>query len=96
VDRGEDRSTCVFLPGVIAPAVVRYGPLLAALGDAVDGRTKELEICTLTPPGDGYSIESEVEGQRALPRHSARSAPAGSRLARSSSTTGRSSTRAAA
>jgi pimeloyl-ACP methyl ester carboxylesterase len=36
--------------------------LLAALGDAVDGRTKELEIYTLTPPDEGYSIDSEVEG----------------------------------
>src|SRR5437764_7518702 len=56
------RPACLFLLGIIAPAVVRYGPLLAALGDAVDGRTKELELYTLTPPPRGYSIKLEVEG----------------------------------
>jgi pimeloyl-ACP methyl ester carboxylesterase len=56
--------TCIFLPGIIAPAVVRYAPLsaeLAKLGSAVGARTKELEIYTLSPPAEDYAIDAEVE-----------------------------------
>lgn len=54
-------SSCIFLPGIIAPAVVRYAPLFAELGDAIDARTKELDVYTLSPPRDDYGIEDEVE-----------------------------------
>lgn len=57
-----DRPTCIFLPGIIAPAVVRYAPLLGELGSAVDARTKELELYTLSPPPSTYSISYEVDG----------------------------------
>src|SRR5439155_2832930 len=55
-----ERPTCIFLPGIIAPAVVRYAPLVAELGPQVDSRTKELELYTLTPPPGDYAIEDEV------------------------------------
>jgi pimeloyl-ACP methyl ester carboxylesterase len=54
-------ATCIFLPGIIAPAVVRYAPLLAELGGVVDARTKELDVYTLSPPPSDYAIESEVD-----------------------------------
>jgi pimeloyl-ACP methyl ester carboxylesterase len=55
------RPVCILLPGIIAPAVVRYAPLRAQLG-AADTRTKELEVYALSPPPESYSIEWEVEG----------------------------------
>lgn len=55
-------SSSIFLPGIIAPAVIRYAPLFAELGDAVDARTKELEVYTLSPPREAYSIDDEVAG----------------------------------
>jgi pimeloyl-ACP methyl ester carboxylesterase len=56
-----DAPACIFLPGIIAPAVARYAPLIAELGGAVDARTKELEVYTLSPPPETYGIELEVE-----------------------------------
>jgi pimeloyl-ACP methyl ester carboxylesterase len=53
-------TSCIFLPGIIAPAVIRYAPLFAEL-DGVDALTKELEVYTLSPPAN-YSIGTEVEG----------------------------------
>jgi hypothetical protein len=44
------RPTCVFLPGIIAPAVVRDQALIGELGADVDARTKELEVYTFSPP----------------------------------------------
>jgi pimeloyl-ACP methyl ester carboxylesterase len=53
---------CIFLPGIIAPAVVRYAPLIAELGDAADARVKELEVYSLSPPPSDYAIDWEVDG----------------------------------
>jgi pimeloyl-ACP methyl ester carboxylesterase len=52
----------VFLPGIIAPAAIRYAPLLAELGD-VQAVVKDLEVYRgdTTPP-PGYSIETELDG----------------------------------
>lgn len=50
----------VFLPGIVAPAAVRYGPLLAELDD-VEALTKDLEVHAAERPAD-YSIELEVAG----------------------------------
>jgi pimeloyl-ACP methyl ester carboxylesterase len=52
----------MFLPGIIMPAVLRYAPLLEALGDAARAMTKELEIYKVDTPPPGYAIECEVEG----------------------------------
>lgn len=61
--------TCIFLPGIIAPAVVRYAALIRELGATAQAHTKELEVYTLTPPPVDYAIADEVEG---LLRHSRR------------------------
>jgi pimeloyl-ACP methyl ester carboxylesterase len=56
------RPTCVFLPGIIAPAVVRYQALIGELGTDVDARMKELEVYTFSPPPEGFAIKDEIEG----------------------------------
>lgn len=52
------------MPGVIAPAVVRYAALVRELGAQVRAYTKELELYSLSPPPAGYAIADEVEGLR--------------------------------
>jgi pimeloyl-ACP methyl ester carboxylesterase len=49
----------VFLPGIIAPAALRYGPLLAHLADVNACVTDLAVYANDTPPPD-YSIETEV------------------------------------
>jgi pimeloyl-ACP methyl ester carboxylesterase len=56
------RPTCIFLPGIIAPAVVRYAALIRALGENAEPYVKELEVYALTPPPAEFSIADEVEG----------------------------------
>src|SRR5205809_2789352 len=56
--------TCIFLPGIIAPAVVRYAPLIGELGERARPFTKELEVYVLSPPPDDYAIADEVDGLR--------------------------------
>jgi len=51
----------ILLPGIIAPATVRYGPLLEQLGD-VEALPKDLEVYAHDAPPPDYSIESEVAG----------------------------------
>jgi pimeloyl-ACP methyl ester carboxylesterase len=58
----EHPSAALFLPGIIMPAVLRYAPLLRELGPGIEGRTKELEVYSLTPPPAEYSVGWEVEG----------------------------------
>jgi pimeloyl-ACP methyl ester carboxylesterase len=52
----------VLLPGILMPAALRYGPLLAALVDGVQALPKDLEIYAGLEPSEGYSIETEVKG----------------------------------
>jgi len=53
----------VLLPGGVLPAQLAYGGLLAALGEDVDARPKELEIYSgeAVPPA-GYRFEAELDG----------------------------------
>lgn len=51
----------IFLPGIVAPAALRYAPLLEQL-DAVAGILKELEVYSADEPPPGYAIEAEIEG----------------------------------
>ena len=60
----DHRTACLFLPGVIAPAVVRYAALISELGVDARAYTKELELYTLSPPPGDYAISDEVEGLR--------------------------------
>src|SRR5262249_23747783 len=54
----------IFLPGIIAPAAIRYQPLLACLPD-VQACPKDLEVYESDAPPADYSIDMEV---RALDR----------------------------
>ena len=51
----------IFLPGIIAPAALRYGPLLEHL-PGVNAVVKDLEVYAGDTPPAGYSIETEVLG----------------------------------
>lgn len=62
------RPTCVFLPGIIAPAVVRYAALIRELGANAQAYTKELEVYTLSPPPGEFSIADEIDGLLACAR----------------------------
>jgi len=57
------RVPVIFLPGIIAPAAIRYPRLFEALGDDVDPVAKDLEVYggpSVPPPG--YSLDTEIEG----------------------------------
>ena len=57
------RTPVIFLPGIIAPATIRYPRLFEALGDDVDPVAKDLEVYggpSVPPPG--YSLDTEIEG----------------------------------
>jgi pimeloyl-ACP methyl ester carboxylesterase len=51
----------VFLPGIIAPAAVRYAALLTRLSD-INPVMKDLEIYSYETPPQDYSIALEVRG----------------------------------
>lgn len=51
----------VCIPGSVAPAAQRYGPLLRVAGDAADFHIKDLEVYNEATPPAGYSIEQELE-----------------------------------
>jgi pimeloyl-ACP methyl ester carboxylesterase len=58
----DGRPACIFLPGIIAPAVIRYAALIRELGANVRAYTKELELYTLSPPLADYEIADELDG----------------------------------
>lgn len=51
----------VFLPGGIAPAEIRYRPLLEHL-PAINAVLKDLEVYAAERPPSAYSVDREVEG----------------------------------
>jgi pimeloyl-ACP methyl ester carboxylesterase len=51
----------VCVPGSVAPAAQRYGPLLAAVGGAAELHLKDLEVYREAQPPADYSIAEEVE-----------------------------------
>ena len=57
------RFPVILLPGIIAPAELRFARLLEALGDDVDAVPKDLEVYggpTVPPPG--FSLDMEIDG----------------------------------
>jgi pimeloyl-ACP methyl ester carboxylesterase len=58
----ERLPACIFLPGIIAPAVVRYAALIRELGAKARPYTKELELYTLSPSAANYAIADELDG----------------------------------
>ncbi|HEY6957660.1 MAG TPA: alpha/beta hydrolase [Candidatus Limnocylindria bacterium] len=56
-------ATCIFLPGIIMPASLRYAALFSELsGSGVQTLAKELEVYTPDAPASDYTIGVEVEG----------------------------------
>ena len=65
------RIPVIFLPGIIAPAALRFARLFEALGDDVDAVPKDLEVHggPFVPP-PGYSLDTEIDGiARAADEH---------------------------
>jgi len=63
--RANDETTgpiIVFLPGIVAPAEIRYAALVRELGGGVQAFTKDLEIYESATPQQDYSIGEEVAG----------------------------------
>jgi pimeloyl-ACP methyl ester carboxylesterase len=53
----------IFLPGIVAPAALRYAPLLDHLqGYSVNAVVKDLEVYASDQPPADYGIETEVRG----------------------------------
>jgi pimeloyl-ACP methyl ester carboxylesterase len=50
----------ICLPGSVAPAANRYGPLIAAVGDNADLHLKDLEVYRGDEPPADYSVEMEL------------------------------------
>ncbi|HJS70948.1 MAG TPA: hypothetical protein VJ744_09070, partial [Gaiellaceae bacterium] len=52
----------ILLPGIVLPAGLAYGDLIAALGSDVDAVAKDLEVYAAPEPPDDYGLEVEVAG----------------------------------
>lgn len=53
------RCPVVLVPGIIAPAADRYGPLVERLGDA-DAVVRDLAVYDYDEPWPDYSIDTEL------------------------------------
>jgi len=56
-----DRPQVICIPGSVAPAALRYGPLMKHVGGAAEFHLKDLEVYREPAPPADYSIEEEVE-----------------------------------
>ena len=52
----------ILLPGIVLPAELAYGGLIAELGSDVEAVAKDLEIYAAPEPPDDYGLEVEVAG----------------------------------
>lgn len=52
----------LLLPGIVLPAELAYGALLASLGPGIDAVAKDLEVYSGPRPPAGYSLDTEVDG----------------------------------
>lgn len=52
----------VLLPGIVLPAELAYGALVAALGPDVEAVAKELEVYATPEPPEDYALEVEIAG----------------------------------
>jgi pimeloyl-ACP methyl ester carboxylesterase len=60
--RSNEELPVVFIPGIVTPAELSYGPLLNVLGDQIRPIVKDLEIYATDAPPSNYGLEMEVEG----------------------------------
>jgi len=56
------KAQVICVPGSVAPAAQRYGPLSAAVGQSADLHLKDLELYREDAPPAGYSIDLELDG----------------------------------
>jgi pimeloyl-ACP methyl ester carboxylesterase len=52
----------ILLPGIVLPAELAYGALIAALGPDVEAVAKDLEVYATPDPPEDYSLELEIAG----------------------------------
>jgi pimeloyl-ACP methyl ester carboxylesterase len=52
----------IFLPGIVLPAGLAYGALLAAPGAGVEPVVKDLEVYATPEPPEDYGLEHEIAG----------------------------------
>ncbi len=57
-----DKVPLILLPGGMMPGLLRYPPLIEALGPGVEAVIKELEVYASPSVPEGYSVDVEVEG----------------------------------
>lgn len=57
-----DRWPVILLPGIVTPAQLTYGALLAELGEQVVAQAKELEVYAGGEPAADYGLDHEVDG----------------------------------
>ena len=58
----------ILLPGIVMPAELAYGPLLAELGADVEAVAKDLEVYRADSPPPGYSLDDEIAGVEEVAR----------------------------
>jgi pimeloyl-ACP methyl ester carboxylesterase len=54
------RPQVICVPGSVAPAAQRYGPLIQGVRDSADLHVKDLEVYREASPPDGYAIDDEL------------------------------------
>lgn len=52
----------ILLPGIVLPAELAYGDLVAALGPEVEAVPKELEVYSTPEPPEDFGLEVEIDG----------------------------------
>jgi pimeloyl-ACP methyl ester carboxylesterase len=52
----------ILVPGIVLPSELAYGDLIAALGDGVAARAKDLEVYAGDEPPEDYELETEIDG----------------------------------
>jgi pimeloyl-ACP methyl ester carboxylesterase len=52
----------ILLPGIVTPATVAFGDLMAELGPDAEVMAKELEVYASAAPPEGYPLDVEVAG----------------------------------
>ena len=52
----------ILLPGIVLPAELAYGALIAALAPGVDAVAKDLEVYATHEPAEDYDLDAEIAG----------------------------------
>src|SRR5262245_32926708 len=56
------RLRVILLPGIVLPAELAYGSLVAALGSDAEAVPKDLEVYATEEPRSDYTLDTEVAG----------------------------------